>query len=122
MFAVPVNFTVRLPSGRKIPIGMLAGLVPARCWETRSCGPGGKGHRDYQWAWAATASPQHWALIRRSISDPSEVASSTATPRRPPGATRPSARARQRPGQRRRPTCGLGYWIWPGRHAGLDHR
>ena len=82
MFAVPVNFTVRLPSGRKIPIGMLAGLVQARCWETRSCGPGCKGHRDYQWAWAATASPQHWALIRRSISDPSEVASSTATPPR----------------------------------------
>jgi hypothetical protein len=74
VFAVPVNFTVRPPSGRKIPIGMLAGLIPARCWETRSCGPGCKGHRDYQWAWAATASPRHWALIRRSISDPSELA------------------------------------------------
>jgi SRSO17 transposase len=74
VFAVPVNFTVRPPSGRKIPIGTLAGLIPARCRETRSCGPGCKGHRDYQWAWAATASPRHWALIRRSISDPSELA------------------------------------------------
>src|SRR5262249_25243135 len=42
-------------------------LVPARCWETRSCGRGCKGHRDYQWAWAATASPRHWVLARRSL-------------------------------------------------------
>ena len=52
----------------------LARLVPARCWETRSCGPGCKGHRDYHWAWAATASPRHHVLIRRSISGPSELA------------------------------------------------
>ena len=52
----------------------LARLVPARCSETRSCGPGCKGHRDYQWAWAATASPRHHVLIRRSLSDPSELA------------------------------------------------
>jgi len=74
VFAVPVNFQVTLPSGRKAGVGGLARLVPRRCWETRSCGPGCKGHRDYDWAWAATSSPRHWLLIRRSLSDPSDLA------------------------------------------------
>ena len=74
VFAIPVNFKVTLPSGRKIPAGMLAGLIPATAWQTRSCGRGCKGHRHYHWAWAATASPRHWVLIRRSIADPADLA------------------------------------------------
>jgi SRSO17 transposase len=74
VLAVPVNFRVTLPSGRKIPVAALARLIPARCWETRSCGSGCKGYRGYAWAWAATCSPQHWVLIRRSLSDPSDLA------------------------------------------------
>jgi SRSO17 transposase len=74
VLAVPVNFRVTLPSRRRLAVASLARLVPARCWETRSCGPGCKGHRDYEWAWAATASPRHHVLIRRSLSDPSELA------------------------------------------------
>jgi SRSO17 transposase len=74
VLAVPVNFQVRPPSGRKAAVAALARLIPARCWETRSCGRGCKGHRDYGWAWAATASPRHHVLIRRSISDPSDLA------------------------------------------------
>jgi SRSO17 transposase len=74
VFAVPVNFQVRLPSGRKAAVVSLARLIPAPAWETRSCGPGCKGHRDYDWAWAATASPRHWVLLRRSRSDPSDLA------------------------------------------------
>jgi SRSO17 transposase len=74
VFAVPVNFTIRLPSGRKIPVAALARLIPAAAWETRSCGPGCKGPRPYDWAWAATWSPRHWALLRRSRSDPSDLA------------------------------------------------
>jgi SRSO17 transposase len=74
VFAVPVNFTVTLPSGRRMAVASLARLVPARCWETRSCGSGCKGHRDYEWAWIATCSPRHHVLIRRSLSDPSELA------------------------------------------------
>ena len=74
VLAVPVNFTVTLPSRRRMAVASLARLVPARCWETRSCGPGCKGHRDYAWAWAATASPRHHVLIRRSLSGPSELA------------------------------------------------
>ena len=74
MLAVPVNFTVTLPSGRKATAAAVAAMVPAAAWETRSCGRGCKGHRDYAWAWAGTASPRHWVLIRRSLSDPSDLA------------------------------------------------
>jgi SRSO17 transposase len=74
VLAVPVNFTARLPSRRKTTVAAVARLIPAAAWETRSCGPGCKGHRDYAWAWAATASPRHWVLIRRSLSDPDELA------------------------------------------------
>ncbi len=74
VFAVPVNFKVALASGRKIPVGVLARLIPATAWETRSCGRGCKGHRDYAWAWVAACSPRHWVLIRRSLSDPSDLA------------------------------------------------
>ena len=71
---VPVNFTVTLPSGRKTTVAAVARLIPAPAWETRSCGRGCKGHRDYEWAWAATSSPRHWVLIRRSLPDPSDLA------------------------------------------------
>ena len=81
MFAVPVNFTVTLPSGRRTTVAAVARLVPAAAWETRSCGRGCKGHRYYAWAWAATASPRHWLLIRRSLRTRLTWRSTTATPR-----------------------------------------
>jgi SRSO17 transposase len=74
VLAVPVNHQVRTPAGRKATVAALARLVPARCWETRSCGRGCKGHRDYEWALAATSSPRHWLLIRRKISGPADLA------------------------------------------------
>ena len=74
VFAVPVNFKVTTPAGRRAAVAALARLVPARCWETRSCGQGCKGHRDYEWAMVATSSPRHWLLIRRSICDPDDLA------------------------------------------------
>jgi SRSO17 transposase len=73
VLAVPVNFQVTTPAGRKTAAA-LARLVPARCWETRSCGRGCKGHRDYEWALVATSSPRHWLLVRRKISDPADQA------------------------------------------------
>jgi SRSO17 transposase len=73
VFAVPVSFQAKLRSGRKLPVASLVRLIPAAAWETRSCGPGCKGHRDYQWAWAGTRSPRHWVLLRRSTCDPSEL-------------------------------------------------
>jgi hypothetical protein len=66
MLAVPVNFAVTLASGRKTTVAAVARLILHAAWETRSCGRGCKGHRDYAWAWAATSSPRHWVLIRRS--------------------------------------------------------
>jgi SRSO17 transposase len=72
--AVPVNFAVTLSSGRRTTVSALSRLIPAAAWQTRSCGPGCKGHRDYAWAWAATASPRHQVLIRRSMSDPDDLA------------------------------------------------
>jgi SRSO17 transposase len=75
VFAVPVSFRIRpCPQRGKIRADAAARLVPAAAWETRSCGPGCKGHRDYEWAWVATASPRHWLLIRRSLADPSGLA------------------------------------------------
>jgi hypothetical protein len=49
-------------------------MIPRTAWETRSCGRGCKGHRDYEWAWVGTALPQHWVLIRRSLSNPEDLA------------------------------------------------
>jgi len=75
VFAVPVSFKVTTaPGRRKTTVAALARLVPKAAWETRSCGRGCKGHRDYEWALAATSSPRHWVLIRRKISGPAELA------------------------------------------------
>lgn len=64
VLAVPSNFRVSLPIGT-YPVRDLLGLIPASNWQERSCGRGCKGHRWYQWAWVATASQNHWVLIRR---------------------------------------------------------
>lgn len=75
VLAVPCDFRVRLhPRRGKVRADAAARRVDAAGWEMRSCGRGCKGHRDYHWAWLATASPRHWLLVRRCISDPSELA------------------------------------------------
>jgi SRSO17 transposase len=74
VLAVPVSFMVTTtPGRRKTTVAALARLAPRAAWETRSCGRGCKGHRDYEWALAATSSPRHWVLIRRKISGPAEL-------------------------------------------------
>jgi SRSO17 transposase len=45
----------------------LAALVPAAGWQRLSCADGSKGPRLYDWAFIATASPEHWLLVRRSL-------------------------------------------------------
>ena len=69
-----MNFRITLPSGRKAAVSAVAAMTSGTAWETRSCGPGCKGHRDYQWTWIATASPQHWALSRRNLANPADLA------------------------------------------------
>jgi len=55
---VPSNFRLALARGVKLSCKQAAAalLASGRCWETRSAGPGSKGHRWYAWAWAATIS------------------------------------------------------------------
>ncbi|MEV4418294.1 IS701 family transposase [Catellatospora sp. NPDC049609] len=59
----------------------LARLAPDAAWKRRSCGDGAKGPRLYDWAVASlpdTGTAEHgftrWLLIRRSITDPTELA------------------------------------------------
>ena len=70
---------------------------PASAWETRSCGRGCKGHRDYGWAWAATASRRHWVLVRRSLTDPSDLAFFYCHAPQDRPVSLPAARQRRRP-------------------------
>jgi len=71
---VPCSFRVALPHRGKVRADHAARLVPADGWNHRSAGPGSKGERTYEWAWIATTSPRHHLLIRRSLSDPTELA------------------------------------------------
>jgi SRSO17 transposase len=64
---------------RQVRVKALLEEVPADGWHRLSCGPGAKGPRWYDWALWQTPSPDpdayaRWVLIRRSASDPTEVA------------------------------------------------
>jgi SRSO17 transposase len=74
VFAVGRDFQLTTSGHVKMRADLALGLVEARGWNRRSCGNGSKGRRLYDWAWIATASPRHHLLIRRKISDPSELA------------------------------------------------
>lgn len=73
VFAVGVNFTVATPIGPR-RADLIAAQVPRRAWNRRSCGQGAKGPRVYDWAMVATTSPRHVLLVRRSVSDPTDLA------------------------------------------------
>jgi SRSO17 transposase len=56
---------------------LLATLVPAG-WPRLSAGDGAKGPRWYDWMWLPLAAPwqpdwRRWLLVRRSLSDPTEL-------------------------------------------------
>jgi SRSO17 transposase len=64
---------------RQVQAKALLAEVPADAWHRLSCGAGAKGPRVYDWAVTRTNSPEpgryaRWLLIRRSVSDPAEVA------------------------------------------------
>ena len=64
---------------RQVRVGTLLAGIPAGAWHRLSCGGGSKGPRLYDWALSRTNSPEpdeyaRWVLIRRSVSDPAEVA------------------------------------------------
>jgi SRSO17 transposase len=71
-FAVVAGF-------RQVRVEALLAEVPADGWCRLSCGAGAKGPRAYDWALFRTPCPEpgtyaRWVLIRRSVSDPEEVA------------------------------------------------
>ena len=64
---------------RQVRAKALLAEVPADGWHRLSCGDGSKGPRVYDWALLRTNSPDpgryaRWLLIRRSVSDPADVA------------------------------------------------
>jgi SRSO17 transposase len=75
---VRADFAVR--SGfRQVQVTGLLAEVPADGWRRLSCGDGAKGPRLYDWASFRTPSPEpeayaRWVLIRRSATDPGDVA------------------------------------------------
>jgi hypothetical protein len=71
---VPCSFRIRLPSKDVVRVDATLRLIPARAWQIASCGPGSKGERRYAFAWLGTASPQHFLLIRRSLTKPTDLA------------------------------------------------
>jgi SRSO17 transposase len=64
---------------RQVRAKALLAEVPAGAWRRLSCGAGAKGPRVYDWAAVRTNSPEprayaRWLLIRRSPTDPEDVA------------------------------------------------
>lgn len=64
---------------RQVRVDALLTEVPDRCWHRLSAGDGAKGPRWYDWAATALNSPEpgryrRWLLLRRSVSDPTDVA------------------------------------------------
>ena len=60
-------------------VSTVAATLPAAAWQRISCGDGAKGPRWYDWAWVRVtglvrAGWGHWLLVRRSLSDPRELA------------------------------------------------
>jgi len=83
-----IGYVLAVACSQKIPTqggsaraDALAASAPALAWKRRSCGPGAKGERLYDWAVAtlpdtgtADAGFTRWLLIRRSITKPTELA------------------------------------------------
>jgi SRSO17 transposase len=64
---------------RQVRVGTLLAGIAAGAWHRLSCGDGSKGPRVYDWALSRVNAPEpdeyaRWVLIRRSVSDPTEVA------------------------------------------------
>jgi SRSO17 transposase len=68
------SFAITLGCGTRLRADQAVKLVTAHGWNYRSAGPGSKGERNYAWAWIGTTSPQHSLLIRRSLSDLTDLA------------------------------------------------
>jgi SRSO17 transposase len=72
VMAVSRDHQVALATGKKRADQLVAGLDD-RAWQRYSCGPGSKGERYYDWAWIGLDA-HGCLLVRRSLSDPSDLA------------------------------------------------
>jgi SRSO17 transposase len=79
-YVVGVRTDFAVCSGlRQVRARTLLDEVPVDAWQRLSCGEGAKGPRLYDWTLLRTNCPEpdtyaRWLLIRRSVSDPTEVA------------------------------------------------
>jgi SRSO17 transposase len=76
VMAVSCDHQVTLAGGTKRADHLAAELDPG-AWQRYSCGPGSKGERRYDWAWIHLddhLGGQRHLLVRRSTSDPTELA------------------------------------------------
>jgi SRSO17 transposase len=73
VLAVSCDHVITTGAGRR-RADVLARTLPKAAWQRLSCGDGAKGTRRYDWALVATSRSQICLLIRRSISQPSELA------------------------------------------------
>jgi SRSO17 transposase len=80
------NYVLGVPSthgiwtqGRQQTVQDLVAALPAEAWGRLSAGAGSQGPRWYDWAclalpYAGTGGHAHWLLVRRSLSDPTDLA------------------------------------------------
>jgi SRSO17 transposase len=79
VLAVSAKETVILPSARELRVKELREMLPTEGWSRLSAGEGAKGPRWYDWLRVPLMAPlihgwARWLLVRRSLTDPSELA------------------------------------------------
>jgi SRSO17 transposase len=79
VLAVSAKETVILPNARELRVKELLNTLPAEGWSRLSAGEGAKGPRWYEWLRLPLMAPLtygwlRWLLVRRSLADPSELA------------------------------------------------
>jgi SRSO17 transposase len=79
VLAVSAKETVILPSARELRVKELLETLPTEGWERLSAGEGAKGPRWYEWLRVPLMAPlthgwARWLLVRRSLAEPSELA------------------------------------------------
>jgi SRSO17 transposase len=68
VLAIAANRQVQVTARLRMRADLAAAGLPRQAWQRRTCGPGSKGERDYDWAWVGEYGPgpgQHSLLIRR---------------------------------------------------------
>jgi SRSO17 transposase len=72
VLAVACNIQVQTTPWMRERVDRVARMLPGAAWQRRSCGPGSKGHRFYDWAWIhihTEASDGHHSLLVRRAGD-----------------------------------------------------